>query len=307
MDALNSLATHAVVLAMLLAGILTGPLIAVGAMRYRKHRARALRRSPIGIDLLRPPGHTLREQMDEALDDYQACAAVLFLVPSILIAIVLAQAHLLGVERVMSGAPIYALFVISALAYAIHRLWHLGQRMDRLRAGHDAEVAVGQELDQLMREGAAVFHDLPADGFNIDHVVISRRGVFAVETKGYTKAGDQRGKAAATVVFDGRSLAFPRWTTVKPIEQAERQATWLSAWLESATGEPVGVLPVVALPGWFVDRQGRGAVRVYSGRELGQLLMAVGAPGLSEAAMQRVVHQVEGRCRDVGPRLRKDG
>lgn len=120
-----------------------------------------------------------------------------------------------------------------------------------------------------------------------------------------TKAGDQSGRAAATVVFDGRSLAFPRWTTAEPIEQAERQAKWLSAWLESATGEPVGVLPVVALRGWSVDRKGRGAVRVYSGRELGQLLAAVGTSGLSEVTMKRVVHQEEGRCRNVVPLLRK--
>lgn len=46
-------------------------------------------------------------------------------------------------------------------------------------------------------------------------------------------------------------------------------------------------------------------MRVYSGRELGQLQAAVGTPGLSEVAMKRVVHQEEGRCRDVVPLLRK--
>jgi len=29
-----------------------------------------------------------------------------------------------------------------------------GNRLDHLKAGYDAEVAVGQELDQLMRQGA---------------------------------------------------------------------------------------------------------------------------------------------------------
>jgi hypothetical protein len=42
---------------------------------------------------------------------------------------------------------------------------------DNLRAGYDAELAVGQELDKLMREGAWVFHDVPGENFNIDHVV----------------------------------------------------------------------------------------------------------------------------------------
>jgi hypothetical protein len=38
-----------------------------------------------------------------------------------------------------------------------------------------------------MRQGAAAFHDLPAEQFNIDHVVVATEGVFAFETKGFTK------------------------------------------------------------------------------------------------------------------------
>ena len=129
MEALNAMATHAGMLALLMAGLLTAPLVVAAAMQYRKRRARALRRSPIGIDLLRPPGHTLREQMDETMDDYQGLVLLVFLVPSTLMAILLAQAHALGAARVMSSAPFYAVLALSALAYAIHRLWQIGQRM----------------------------------------------------------------------------------------------------------------------------------------------------------------------------------
>ena len=39
-----------------------------------------------------------------------------------------------------------------------------------------------------MRDGFAVFHDVPGDkAFNVDHVVIGPQGVFAVETKGRGK------------------------------------------------------------------------------------------------------------------------
>jgi hypothetical protein len=214
----------------------------------------------------------------------------------------LAQAHLRSLAGMSRVIPVYVVFALVGVAWVTVRMIKMGNKLDALRAGYDAEMAVGQELDQLMRHGAAVFHDFPAEGFNIDHVVVSRRGLFAVETKGYTKPGDQRGKAGATVVFDGKALAFPRWTTREPLEQAERQAQWLAKWVSSATGDAVSALPVVALPGWFVDRKGRGPVRVYNGRELGQLLDAVGTSPLSAEAMQRVVHQVEQRCRDVAPK-----
>lgn len=57
-----------------------------------------------------------------------------------------------------------------------------------------------------------------------------------------------------------------------------------------------------ALPGWFVDRKGRGPVLVLSGDELGDhLLKARDARPLSEEQVKRVTHQVEQRCRDVAP------
>ena len=41
-----------------------------GAMIFqRKRRRRAQRRSPINIDLLRTPGHTVREQLEDAGTD----------------------------------------------------------------------------------------------------------------------------------------------------------------------------------------------------------------------------------------------
>lgn len=299
---MSELAAQLGIVVGVLATLLVGPGLALGMLMLRKRKAREARRSPISIDLLRGPGHTLREQLDEALSELTWDVAALMAMPLLLLALFLAQAHFRSLDRMLHLIPVYAFFVLAVVAYTVRKMVRAGQRMDNLRAGYDAEVAVGQELDQLMRRGAAVFHDFPAEGFNIDHVVISRRGLFAVETKGYTKPGDQRGKAGATVVYDGKSLAFPRWTTREPLEQAERQAQWLAKWASSATGDAIQVLPVVALPGWFVDRKGRGPIRVYSGRELAQLLNAVGTSPLTAEAMQRVVHQVEQRCRDVAPK-----
>lgn len=285
-----------------LAACLVGPVLAMGFLVRRKRRARARRRSPIGIDLLRSPGHTLRGQLEEAMGDVSADVAVLMVAPLLLLALFLAQGHLLGLQGVMHLAPIHVVLALGVVAVMVRKLLKAGERIDNLKAGYDAELAVGQELDQLMRQGAAVFHDIPADNFNIDHVVIAREGVFAVETKGFTKPRQGKGKADATVVFDGKSLRFPMWTTKHPLEQAERQAAWLAKWLASAIGSPVLVLPVLALPGWFVDRTGRGDVRVFNGKELAGLLRCRGTQPLSEQEVQRIAHQIEQRCRTVAPR-----
>ena len=153
-----------------------------------------------------------------------------------------------------------------------------------------------------MRQGAYGFHDVPADNFNIDHVVVSGQGIFAVETKGFTKPKRGGGKADATVFFDGQVLKFPTWATKEPLEQAERQAAWLGKWLGSVIGASVIALPVLALPGWFVDRTGRGAIRMFNGKELAGLLEARGARSLSVQQLQQVAQQLEQRCRTVAPR-----
>ena len=57
----------------------------------------------------------------------------------------------------------------------------------RLHQGVEAEIATGQELSLLMRDGAWVFHDIPYQYGNIDHVIVSRGSIFAIETKGYSK------------------------------------------------------------------------------------------------------------------------
>ena len=54
----------------------------------------------------------------------------------------------------------------------------------------------------------------------------------------------------------------------------------------------MSVLPVLALPGWFVERSGRGDVRVFNGRELAGLLRSRGAASLSDQEVAQIAHQV---------------
>jgi len=303
---MTQFATQLALLAGVLATLVVGPGTALAFLIVRRKRRRTRRRSPIGIDLLRSPGHTVREQLDEASSDLTWDVLLISMVPMTFLAIGLAQGHVVGLQQMIALIPIYAGAAVLFIAGMIRKMVRAGELIDKLRAGFDAELAVGQELDQLMRSGAAVYHDFPADGFNIDHIVISPQGVFAIETKGYTKPANVSGKDGAKVTFDGKALKFPTWTTKEPIEQAERQARWLSKWASNATGEPVLAWPVVALPGWFVERTGRSIVRVYSGRALGTLLNSGSGTLIAPQVLQRIAHQVEQRCRTVVPADRRD-
>lgn len=294
-----------------IAGVLAvgfiGPALGIGCLVLRRRRARARRRTPLSEHLLRAPGHTLREKLDDANFDVLADVYALTAIPLLVLAMFLAQGHVRGDLRAMSSlAPLFAVAVVAFVGFMARKLWVAGERLDKLKAGLDAELAAGQELDHLMRQGAVIFHDFPAPNFNIDHVVVSAEGVFAVETKGYTKPTRGLGKADATVEFDGNVLRFPTRVTRDPLEQAQRQAVWLQRWITEAVGTSIRVLPVIALPGWYVKRTGRGEVRVFSGKELSGLLKARGAQSLSAQDVRRVAHQLEQRCRTVAPKLAEE-
>lgn len=238
--------------------VLAPGLLVIGSLLiWRAWDARDKRRSPLTVKVRNLPGEHLRKQMakhDSAFDE--AAVAAISLGP-----IVFSTWLLMRVNRVIPdwsmvrfGAGDFLLVVIFLLilGWAIWRMiFHAGQR--RLyKQGLEAELAVAQCLTPLIAEGGLVFHDFPASGFNIDHIVVGRSAVFAIETKSRRKPA-ALGKESAQVKYDGTRLRFPDFVETKCVEQARIQGEWLSKFLASGVGEPVKVLPLLALPGWFVD------------------------------------------------------
>jgi hypothetical protein len=109
------------------------------------------------------------------------------------------------------------------------------RKLQQLRLGRDGERAVGQYLERLREGGGQVFHDIPADRFNLDHVVISTHGIYAIETKTWTKPWPK-----ATITVDGdKLLVAGRVPDRNPIEQASAAARWLEQLLaEPSTSSP---------------------------------------------------------------------
>ena len=86
--------------------------------------------------------------------------------------------------------PNWILGLAFGFCFLATSLWKLAislRRIANLRTALDAEIETGNQLNRLMKHGYDVFHDLPANGSNIDHLVIGPNGVFAVETKGRRK------------------------------------------------------------------------------------------------------------------------
>ncbi len=267
------------------------------ALLWRK-RLKAKRRSPLTQMLLRAPGETLRNKLEDTrnelmmVSDHASCNT----------AVSLCDPYLTVVFRRGAG-----------IDYANHHKWFVCGWVDRLhsfnhrifrqitilRLGYDGEVAVAQELNLLMHDGAYVFHDVPAEGFNIDHVIVGRReGCMQLSTV-RVKPNWDRGDEDAKVIYDGQQLKFPHRTETAPLKQAKRQAVWLEKWLGSAVGESVRVKPALALPGWNIELAGKGDVIVVSGRNSADAFRKLFHADLSVEMTKRIAHQLEQRCRDV--------
>jgi len=259
------------------------------------------RRSPLTRELLRGPGESLRTKIENLNMDIDSYLAILFVAPIMFFSTYLSQIYF-GVAKennLTMGIYIFAAFVF--MGFCLLKLWGLLKERANYQLGLDCEIAVGQELNQLMLQGCRIFHDFPAEEskekFNIDHIVVSHKGIFSVETKGRAKPVGKE-----MVLYDGQTLKFPKWTESKPIEQAKRNAKWLSKWLTSAIGENVSVKPVLALPGWYVDPKGSsGDVFVFNPKKPQLLIDVLGKDFLSETVVDRISYQLEQKCRDVEP------
>jgi hypothetical protein len=151
-----------------------------------------------------------------------------------------------------------------------------------------------------------VFHDVIAtdrlNQFNVDHIIVGSSGVYAVETKTRSKPLKQKGENSAVVTYDGASLKFPDNIDTSSLKQARLNAVWLQKWLSSAVGEKINVEAILTIPGWFVERKSFPRnVHVLNPKQIKGFLKSKKEKPLSESLVQRIVHQLDQKCRDIDP------
>ncbi len=278
------------------------PVIVAGLIvrRYR-NRTRAERRSPITRHLSRAPGSSLATQLEDLGNELDAWLVILMTSTPVLIALHLGESYWFQYPEtpVRTGANV--LFALTVIVICTYKLRKVAAERWRLMHALDAERSIGQTLNVLMSEGAWACHDLPAEGFNIDHVFVSKYCVYAVETKSHLKPNWGRRGDDARVVFENGALRFPDMASSEMLVQAKRQASWLAKWLSAAVGEPVAVKAVLALPGWYIEQKERCPVFLTNGENAKFLVASLGNDRLDEPFRKRIIHQLDQRCRDVEP------
>lgn len=276
-----------------------GSAFVVGARRFGGTRA------PATDKLLRGAGESLRREIEQFEEKFLSAATRmvgLALVCGLLLS--LCATLCFGSSYFV---PMLALGVVAigGLSYfAARRAVRAAQRYWNNVTGFRGERAVGGMLDQLMLDGCRVFHDVPGDGdWNIDHVIIAPRGVFAVETKTRRKLKGSPGNENHKVSCDGQTLKYPHATEEYGIAQAKNNAHWLGEYLTKALAEPIRARPILALPGWLVNRTVSAAeagIFVGNPKEIRKLVTSDCADdGLTQKQIDQIANRLRERCSDV--------
>lgn len=226
----------------------------VCALTYKTVKKRLARRSPLAS---RHIGHVPGQQLVKRMSDHETelMTSVMIMYMAFPLMFMLWAGMRLDWAEFQWGGREW-LMLTWALAFFAYGLWgyikHLHAR-DRVADGLLAERVTGMQLNRLVAKGCLVLHDLPAEGFNLDHVVVSPRGVYAVETKSFRKPKRTKSGRNYNVHFDGKRLQFPDFVEIQAVEQAERYARWLEKTLrELEINAPV--IPALALPGWMIEQ-----------------------------------------------------
>lgn len=204
-------------------------------------------RLPIKTRPLRSPGDSLRERIDAILED-RVLLWVMFPVTGALFTL---SEWVHYVFRAPPRPWTATICTLIALLACVYRLRRIRAEVRQLRLGLLGEKSVGQALEALRDRGYRVIHDIPGDGYNIDHVLIGPTGVYAIETKTRMKPTSGAGE----VIYDGERVMVNGLAPDRdPLVQARAAARDVKRLILESTGRSIDVRPVVIFPGWYIRR-----------------------------------------------------
>ena len=122
-----------------------------------------------------------------------------------------------------------------------------------IKLGRDGEKAMAQYLYTIARQtqDMYVYHDIVnnEDHYNIDHIVVSRNGIFIFDTKTYSKT-----KGITDTIKIKDNCLYKNTYSINNLPlQVQGQAKWLESELRQKVGVTYKIKPTIAFIGWKID------------------------------------------------------
>ena len=186
-------------------------------------------------------------------------------------AMLFAAAYLLQAEQLFAGYPDWQLglllgFLLLAAMFAVYKIINTFRAARRARLLRDASLAIGHQLQQLSSASTLLFHDVETSAGVIDHVVISRQGIYAVNV-----IARRSSEGASARILENRvqfSASEEQLSVVPDLAKNTRLAKHFT----QLVGQRVRVRSVIAVPGWETPEQADERHLVVNERNVAMLL-----------------------------------
>ncbi|GHC21568.1 hypothetical protein GCM10010082_11620 [Kushneria pakistanensis] len=245
-----------------------------------------------------PSGHRLRQSGNRFRERLAEARVKLFLAGAL--GPVLAITPLIyGMGRMLFSShqdwlewSIYGLITTIAAMIVGAFMMALSYRISNLRLRLAGAMNVAHDLQNLLRthhQGILIFHDVPADGYTIDHVVVTEHGIFSLLVRTRHAGPETVQDNVRTLTLDGERLRFPDREETRPMREAQRARRWLHERLSRDCQQQVPVQAMLILPGWRIERaRDNNDVRVLGDNELLDFLQRNDTPTLPQSLFDEV-------------------
>jgi hypothetical protein len=185
--------------------------------------------------------------------------------------ILFAAAYLLQAEQLFAGYPDWQLslllgILVLAAVFAAYKIISTFRAAHQARLQRDASLAIGHQLQQLSSASTRLFHDVETSAGVIDHVVIGRQGIYAVNV-----IARRSTEGASARVLENRVHFSTSDEQVSVVPDLAKN-TRLAKHFTQLIGQRVRVRSIIAVPGWETPEQADQRHLVVNERNVAMLL-----------------------------------
>jgi len=193
-----------------------------------------------------------------------------YLGAALVFAMLFVAAYVFQAQQLFVGYPHWQLylllgFLLLAVGFAFYQLGKTIIARRQVRFLQDANIAIGHRLHQISSGLTQVFHDVRTSAGVIDHVVIGRTGLYAVNVVA------KRARDGHSVHLQGNALQFSSSKTELSIVDFAANATRLEKEFQKLLAHNVRVRSVIAAPGWEIGDQTNEHHLLVNERNIGML------------------------------------
>jgi len=206
------------------------------------------------------PLRYVAQSSDEALDDLLHDKVLLYYLAACVFAVSIFYEWLRYFMPMKKPPILISIMCGVGFTFCTYKVYKHLKKVKNMKQGRDGERAVGQYLELFRETGCRIYHDIVGDSFNVDHVVISDKGIYVIETKTYSKPV----KGHAIINYDGRRILVNGKATYKDILVQVTAATEsIKKIINDSTGKSFEPFPVVLFPGWYVEGNGNKRGKIW--------------------------------------------